>query len=66
MKIKPPYRPYMITGFVLSGWLFWFGGGIKLPDERVKKWNATKIPDRALKRVYFWLELRRKIKGIFK
>jgi len=66
MKIRPPYRPYFITGFILSGWLFWFVGKIKIPNENVRKWEAIKIPDKDVMRIYFWLELKRKIKQLFK
>jgi len=65
MKITPPYRPYIITGFILSGWLFWCVGKIKLPNETTKTWEAIRIKNKDLKKVYFWLELKRKIIGMF-
>jgi len=66
MKIKPTHRVYIGTHFIVSGHLFYIPGIIKLPDENIKKWGHVEIPGKDLKRVYFWLELKRKIKGLFK
>ena len=59
--VKPPYRVYIITGFVISGWLFFFPGIIKLPDEHAVKWKAVQIPPKKLKYIYIGLEVKRKI-----
>jgi len=66
MKISPPYRPYIGRHFILSGYIFWFVGKAKIPSEQIKRWEEIKIANKDLKRVYFWLELQRKIKGFFK
>lgn len=62
-KIPITHRVYSITGFVVSGYLFFIPGIIKLPDENIKKWEMVKIPCRILKPVYLWLEFWRRLKS---
>jgi len=64
--VKPPYRVYIITGFVLSGWLFFFPGIIKLPDEHAVKWKAVPIPRRKLKYIYIGLVVKTRIVKLIK
>ena len=66
MSVKPFYKVYIVTGFILSGWFYFIPGRIKIPDPTIKKWEAMPIPEKQLKRMYFGLELWRKIKQIFK
>ena len=60
-RIPVTYRPYIITGFVIHGWLFFLPGVVRLPDPRVKKWAAVVIPRWQLKICYLGLELKRRL-----
>ncbi len=66
MIVKPAYRVYIVTGFVVSGWFYFMFGRIKIPSEIMNKWEAMPIPTKDLKTIYFGLELWRRIKQIFK
>lgn len=59
-------RPYIITGFVLHGWLFYLPGFVKLPDPDAKKWEAVMLPKWQVRLNYVGLELIRRMKGLFK
>ncbi len=60
-RIPKAFRPYLVTGFVLHGWLFFFPGIVRLPDPGVKKWGAVIIPRKQLRLCYLGLELKRRL-----
>ena len=62
MKKPISHRAYLVTGAVVSGWLFFFPGMIKLPDHRVRQWDAVQIPEKQLRLTYLGLEIIRRIK----
>ncbi|MCP4366788.1 MAG: hypothetical protein GY797_01550 [Deltaproteobacteria bacterium] len=62
--IPIPHKVYPITGFVLSGYIFWFPGLVKLPDPDITMWKSMKIPDQIVKPVYIGLEIWRKLKNL--
>jgi len=46
--------------------MFFIPGMIKLPDENIREWKHLEIPGKDLKRVYVWLEIKRKVKKLFR
>lgn len=65
-EIPVSHRVYLITGFVVSGYLFYVPGSVKLPNENIKKWEVVKLPTKSLKPLYIWLEFCRKVKQLLK
>ncbi|MCK5606585.1 hypothetical protein KAR91_32085 [Candidatus Pacearchaeota archaeon] len=65
-EVPITHRVYPITGFILSGYIFWFPGWVKLPNPHTKKWESMRIPDKIIKPIYIGLELLRKIRLLLK
>ena len=55
------YKVYLVSGFILSGWLFICPTWIKLPDEIIKQFASMKIPDNKIKKIYAWQMLKEKV-----
>ena len=66
MKKPASHKFYLVTGFVVSGWLFFFPGIVKLPDDRIRQWDAVQIPARLIKPMYLLLELREWVRNKYK
>jgi len=61
-KIGEPYKVHLVSGFILSGWLYIYPTWIKLPDETVKQFAVLKIPENKIKKVYTWQIIKEKLK----
>ena len=65
MKINH-YKPHIITGFIIHGWLFFIPGIVKLPNPDIKKWGGVEIPHAQLKVCYIGLEIKSILKNVLK
>lgn len=59
MDVPITHKCYLITGFVLSGKLYFTYGNIILPSEDVEAWEMLSIPGERLIDIYGYLEKER-------